>query len=335
MKTIDLAASSPTKTTHNNRIPIPSAIGKGGIEMFFVKPGIHLSVADYRLDEPVRFRYIPQPDTQDVLGIGFCLSGHSESHPACLKKPFPVKAGQSVFFSFPGMIEFMETIKSRRMLSLTVIIEPAFLDSLAADYPEFISEKLPGLGEGPCHCSDEVTPAMQSVINQILSCSFRGVIRRLFIEGKVMELLAYKMDQCRTGSPHLGTASLKPDDIGRVRQAARLMACDPEHVKNLSSLARSVGMCRTKLHRCFGLVYGISPFEYLHRQRLETAMSLLQQGRMNVTEVAYAVGYSSLSHFAKTFKHHVGVSPNKYLKSPFPNQINDCVIEKDKIVSLT
>jgi AraC-like DNA-binding protein len=37
---------------------------------------------------------------------------------------------------------------------------------------------------------------------------------------------------------------------------------------------------------------------------------------MNVTEVAYAVGYLSLSHFTKVFAGHFGILPGQCLKRP-------------------
>jgi transcriptional regulator GlxA family with amidase domain len=48
--------------------------------------------------------------------------------------------------------------------------------------------------------------------------------------------------------------------------------------------------------------------------RLNKAKALLDDGIMNVTEVAYAVGYSSLSHFAKSFKDYHGAAPGNYLR---------------------
>jgi AraC-like DNA-binding protein len=48
---------------------------------------------------------------------------------------------------------------------------------------------------------------------------------------------------------------------------------------------------------------------YLGNLRLERAAELLRSGRLNVTEAATAVGYSSLSHFSKAFAEMFGVSP--------------------------
>jgi AraC-like DNA-binding protein len=44
--------------------------------------------------------------------------------------------------------------------------------------------------------------------------------------------------------------------------------------------------------------------------RLQQAKLLLAQGNMNVSEVAYAVGFDSLSYFSKVFKKYYGLSPS-------------------------
>ncbi|PIE48222.1 MAG: AraC family transcriptional regulator, partial [Gammaproteobacteria bacterium] len=75
-----------------------------------------------------------------------------------------------------------------------------------------------------------------------------------------------------------------------------------------SELAANAGVCRSKLHKCFKQVYGLTPFDYARDKRLEKAKQMLRQGE-NVTQTAFQLGYSSPSHFAKAFKEHFGYLP--------------------------
>ena len=46
--------------------------------------------------------------------------------------------------------------------------------------------------------------------------------------------------------------------------------------------------------------------------RLEQAARLLKEQKVNITQVAYVVGFSNLAHFSTVFRKHFGVSPSEY-----------------------
>jgi AraC-like DNA-binding protein len=48
---------------------------------------------------------------------------------------------------------------------------------------------------------------------------------------------------------------------------------------------------------------------------METARSLLREGEPS-TQVAYAVGYASLSSFSRTFKKETGMTPSEFANAP-------------------
>jgi AraC-like DNA-binding protein len=52
-------------------------------------------------------------------------------------------------------------------------------------------------------------------------------------------------------------------------------------------------------------------FSYLRKARMERAMYLIRRNEMNITEVAYEVGYSSLSQFSRAFGEHFGIRPSQ------------------------
>jgi AraC-like DNA-binding protein len=80
----------------------------------------------------------------------------------------------------------------------------------------------------------------------------------------------------------------------------------------MSRLARGAHMSAGHLSRAFKLAFGESPYSYLMTRRIERAMALLRQGDLNVTEVCFAVGCSSLGTFSTRFTELVGVPPTTY-----------------------
>ena len=81
---------------------------------------------------------------------------------------------------------------------------------------------------------------------------------------------------------------------------------------NVEALARDAHMSPGHLSRQFRLAYGESPYAYLMTRRIERAMALLRRGDLNVTEVCFAVGCSSLGTFSTRFTELVGVPPSTY-----------------------
>ena len=57
---------------------------------------------------------------------------------------------------------------------------------------------------------------------------------------------------------------------------------------------------------------GYTIVQYLGIKKMEYAAQMLRNSENNVTDIAAAVGISSLSHFIHKFKEHFGVSPKEY-----------------------
>ncbi|WP_309129586.1 helix-turn-helix transcriptional regulator [Microbacterium sp.] len=85
---------------------------------------------------------------------------------------------------------------------------------------------------------------------------------------------------------------------------------------NVDELARGAHMSAGYLSREFRRVYGESPYSYLMTRRIERAMTLLRRGDLSVTEVCFAVGFSSLGTFSTRFSELVGLSPSAYRADP-------------------
>ena len=71
-------------------------------------------------------------------------------------------------------------------------------------------------------------------------------------------------------------------------------------------------MSKASFYRYFKNEFGMSPVEYINKERVKKATKLLCKAGNNVTDVSYALGFSSLSHFIKLFKDHTGITPKQY-----------------------
>jgi AraC-like DNA-binding protein len=81
---------------------------------------------------------------------------------------------------------------------------------------------------------------------------------------------------------------------------------------NVEALARGINISSGHLSREFKRAYGEAPYSYLMTRRVERAMTLLRRDDLSVTEICFAVGFSSLGTFSTRFSELVGMSPSAY-----------------------
>ena len=101
-------------------------------------------------------------------------------------------------------------------------------------------------------------------------------------------------------------------DLARLRRVRDRMDRDYAQPLDVEALARGVHMSAGHFSREFRRAYGESPYGYLMTRRIERAMALLRRGDLNVTEVCFAVGCSSLGTFSSRFTELVGMPPSSY-----------------------
>ncbi len=83
---------------------------------------------------------------------------------------------------------------------------------------------------------------------------------------------------------------------------------------DMSELADELGMSRSHFTTVFTAAVGEPPYAYLTRYRISKAQELLRNTDLAVTEIGYAVGFSSIERFSQMFKKYVGCSPLNYAK---------------------
>src|SRR5690606_13444410 len=96
----------------------------------------------------------------------------------------------------------------------------------------------------------------------------------------------------------------------------KLMALVEEHLADpdftIEELQKDMGISRMQLHRKLKALTDKSATEFIRTIRLKRAAEMLQKGQDNVSQVAYQVGFNSLSYFTKCFKEQFGVIPSAY-----------------------
>jgi AraC-like DNA-binding protein len=290
----------------------PATLGQGYWREIRLRPGLDLAIAHYRLHDAITMQL---PEREHPLEYSFHLSGGFKS------QRISTQSGQySLCGSGLAPVEITEWIDTDQV-DVTVHIEPelffTWLNQTSNSIPQEIQHLVRSVSQLYYVHSGAATGMMQTALQQILHCPFQGITKRIYLESKVWELMALLLEQQvhqhqnpkKTRHVHW----LRPDDVDRIHQARDILLHRLDNPPSLIELARQVGLNDCTLKRGFRQVFGTTAFGCLHNHRLEQARQLLEERRLNISEIAQAIGFANRSYFAAAFRKKFGVSPREYL----------------------
>jgi AraC family transcriptional regulator len=128
-------------------------------------------------------------------------------------------------------------------------------------------------------------------------------VSRIMIEGLALQMMAETFRQ--TAAPtHAAPRWLE--------EAKGILHEQFSDRPSLMKLAASVGVHPVHFAREFRRFYGCNITEYVLQRRLDFACQEMLNSRASLVDIALAAGFFDQSHFARTFKVRMGMSPNQY-----------------------
>jgi len=161
------------------------------------------------------------------------------------------------------------------------------------------------------YSSVSIEPEVRLILNSLISQKSLQRIKKISIESKIYELLAFYINKPNTNS----TSSLKKHDIDKILLAKKLVETDIQSPNSLMELSRQVGINDYKLKIGFKELTGYTVFGYLNRVRMERAYQYLSKDKKTVNEVAFLVGYKNAQHFTVAFRKMYNILPGSLNKT--------------------
>ena len=107
---------------------------------------------------------------------------------------------------------------------------------------------------------------------------------------------------------------------------------------SVEDLSKHVGMSRGTLYYKILELTGLSPVEYIRSVKLDKAIVLLEKSDLNVSQIAYMVGFATPTYFAKAFKAKFSIQPSEFKnlkrkaeESKTPGKLDFCSAHKIKV----
>ncbi|OIN59620.1 helix-turn-helix transcriptional regulator [Arsenicibacter rosenii] len=262
--------------------------------------------------EPVQVRFTNGAGHLDMF---FALSGELRSVKPDQTPCIVCGSGQHTLFHEPSGELSMEVPADSLLQFVSVRWHQDLLLSLAETYgdplvtlAQHVTEKQPmqlipnGL---------PVLAALHTVLMQLVDVSLSGCLLKLFLEAKVMELLALQLKQFQELDTFGSRTPATVTDLDKLEEVRRILQREFTRPPTLSALSRLVGLNEFKLKKGFREAYGTSVYDWVLNYRLDVGYRLLMQQQLSVSEVAYQIGYQHPAHFTTAFRKKYGIPPSQ------------------------
>jgi len=283
-----------------------------------LRPGLRVSAFEAEFSERTSFSYQKK---NDFVDFGFFLEGalvnrvHESSQGPLTIDNAAGSAGIGLFQEMSGEVESVSLGRAR---VIHLHISPELLHELLFTDLDAIHEDLRAVLEHRCghefFLHQVMDPVVQAAANELFYGLAGGKCSRIYLEGKALELIG--MQVMKMESPEkVRSSALSQREIEQVRAIQNELKEKFDCPPTMAELSGSHMMSISKIQTGFQELYGMTVFAFLKEYKLRKARMFFENGDMNVSEVAWALGYTNLSHFSAAFKKRYGVLPKKYLTS--------------------
>ncbi|MBW4686496.1 MAG: AraC family transcriptional regulator [Komarekiella atlantica HA4396-MV6] len=288
---------------------MPKRLGKGYVRDIEVYPELWVMILDYEYHDDVLCK-IPEWDHP----LQFCvylLGKVTDEYGGQLGEGYTCISGSGVQRQMTT-----KAIKTR-YVGIDISMPADLLATFFPDEKGEISQQLRLLAKDDDWQTllyPETTTAIVGITQQILNCPYKGMTRRMYLQAKVLELMALQLAPILSAQDGLEPSPrLKTETIARIHRAREILLSHLENPPSLLELSQIVGVSDRTLRRGFKEMFGTTVFGYLSNIRMEQAEQLLREGKLSVAEVANLSGYSQQGHFAAAFKRKFGITPRECL----------------------
>lgn len=165
----------------------------------------------------------------------------------------------------------------------------------------------------PLYDEKELGADVKWALESLFTTDLTAQPLRIFSRGKVLEVIALHFSvrsEDVEACPFLRDGEIR----SQIKKAKGLLVERMASPPSIAELALEVGISEYKLKSGFREIYGATVGGYLLDYKMNSAKMMLDKRNMQVSEVAYALGYGSPSHFITAFKKKFGITPKKYVQ---------------------
>lgn len=290
-------------TQEETSLIFPENKGKIDMHKYFINDEIFLFKNTTIANSQVRFEN--DSFLHDNIHLHYQISGNAKTTCQNTKDTFLCKSNHSSFLALKEC-SFLQEISQGKSESLGILLSSDFVEKY---FPHFKK-----INETKQIKSNIINPKIQSLINEIYNSPYEGNLNDLYIQSKALEIVFLEVFSMREKQV-FSKIKFNEYDIQAVHHAKSYLIENYANPPSIKELSRIVKLNDFKLKYGFKLIFGITPYKFVLNFRLHKAKSLLEQGEMNVSEIAKKTGYNHVQNFSNAFYKHFGITPKSLNKN--------------------
>ncbi|MBU2996787.1 AraC family transcriptional regulator [Cellulophaga baltica] len=195
--------------------------------------------------------------------------------------------------------------KQKKIREILIIMNPLFINKhkLNLLLPNYIKFKGDSIIDHNTHL---LTNKTLDILNEIILDKRNGILKRLFLESKTLELLSSKTD--------LNKKEKNNSTAKKIYSVEKIISSNLNKQYTISMLSKQIFVNENTLKKEFKRLFGESIFKYSLNIRMEEAKKLLYQTNKPIYEIAELVGYKNATHFTAAFKKNQQLTPKQFRK---------------------
>lgn len=164
--------------------------------------------------------------------------------------------------------------------------------------------------KNPWTLFESMTPQFSKLIKDIFALSKLDLGRKAFTVSKSIELVTYFLIQLQRRSQDDESLGIPDVEISKLVAVREMLAKNIEEPPSMNVLSQSFAMSEAKLRSNFKKMFGMPPYQFVLRERLNEAHRLLVSTNRSLTDIALSLGFNDQSHFTKSFKNTFDYLPS-------------------------
>lgn len=225
-----------------------------------------------------------------------------------------IPSGFHTLFYYPALYGQLQYPVVRQGFAVEIEITINFLKRIFNDdlsalglLEKNIEHERPFMVGGKCF---PITVKMREILMEMYHCSYIGPLKKIYIEGKLLELLTIQLAQLTLDNQTGISTKWSKRDVERLHEAQSIIEKNISDPCSIDELSKLVGVNRTKLQKDFKDYFGTTIFGYIADVRMDKAQQMILHERdMKIAEIAYKIGYKNANHFSTAYKKRFHINP--------------------------